>query len=107
VDHATLDYLTRVVRDLARRGVRPFILYPPAAHEDGEANAMKASLHVMDDLAQKLSTHGLPMLGSPEQSWVSASILFDTPYHLNCAGRRARTLTVISNLRTALGGAWP
>lgn len=93
-------YLADTVQRLAGRNVRTFIVFPPVVREADVGGHLLEGMHA---LTTAMLDHGLPVLGTPEGAMLPASMFFNSQYHLNCEGRRARTRAVAELVAAALG----
>lgn len=93
----TLALLKQAVERLRERDVKVAITFPPMALNRNTSTP--AYREKLTELARSLRSAGLPVLDEPTDYLFSQDDFFDSPYHLNCWAREARTDRLIAAMR--------
>ena len=93
VDTKVLDVLERFVDEMRARGVKVVVSHAPVEREFYEKHRS-----AFEDFAARLEARGLPAPLLPERFVFPKDFFFDTVYHPNAKGRKARTLLVAESL---------
>ncbi|GBR73397.1 hypothetical protein NO1_0787 [Candidatus Termititenax aidoneus] len=84
----------RFVDKISARGVFVLLTYPPFA--SASFNNSRQLIQELDKLFK--AKENLVVISSPSEYFLDESFFYDSPYHLNAAGRKIRTTHLIKDL---------